>query len=527
MKKIMYLYENYKMPLRIVYFGFLLIAFGFLIQNENVNIFYTFSNSFLLMFANGCLLLGKALIVNFPLIFMLYAVCKKANSGIPVALALMGYFTFLITTLIFAPQNLSTYAYNTYSGINTIFNLNNLTKYPLETGLIGSFIVAYITRFSFIRSRHRTSHSLLGFLHKDLAAMVYNTVLCSFAGILASYAFPIAYNFLSSVITYISKDLNDPSRMFVYGLMDRCLSILGLGNFIRAPFWNTALGGSYQTLTGQAIVGDVNIWKYVKDSVSNYLGCGRFITPYYVINIFMIPCVYLGIFKSVSDKKEKASLIIPFIGAIILSIICGNPLPLELWLLFTCPILLAVFVLLEASLFALLTKQGIYLGSSILASDTITAMPGSFPDFIINIRSTMHYDTILQIALVGIIFGLICFVITTVYFRYLTFNLISQSKDKEFVDKIIKAIGGYSNIASVGSGLYRVDFVLYDNESVDFDELSSLSLCKVMETKEGICMELGSSSYIISKMINSGLEKVEDINSENITPVIDKEDDKK
>ncbi len=523
----MYLYENYKMPLRIVYFGFLLIAFGFLIQNENVNIFYTFSNSFLLMFANGCLLLGKALIVNFPLIFMLYAVCKKANSGIPIALALMGYFTFLITTLIFAPQNLSTYAYNTYSGINTVFNLNNLTKYPLETGLIGSFIVAYITRFSFIRSRHRTSHSLLGFLHKDLAAMIYNTVLCSFAGILASYLFPIAYSFLSSTITYISKDLNDPSRLFVYGLLDRILSILGLGNYIRSPFWNTALGGSYQTLTGQAIVGDVNIWKYVKDSVTTYLGCGRFITPYYVINIFMAPCVYLGIFNSVSDKKERRSLIIPFVGVIILSIVCGNPLPLELWMLFTCPILLVIFILLEGSLFALLTKQGIYLGSSILASDTITGMPGNFPDFIINIRSVMHYDAIVQIAIVGVIFGVICFVITSVYFRCLTFNLISQTKDKEFVEEIVRAIGGYSNIEEVGSGLYRVNFTLYDNESIDFDELSSLSLCKVSETRDGVCMELGSSSYIISKMINTNLKQVGEFSDDNLATTIDKEDDKK
>lgn len=522
MKKIMYFYENYKMPLRIVYFGFLLIAFGFLIQNENVNIFYTFTNSFLLMFSNGCLLLGKALVINFPLIFMLYAVCKKANSGIPIALAMMGYFTFLITTLIFAPQNLSSYAYATNSGINSVVNFSSLTKYPLETGLIGSFVVAYITRFSFIRSRHRTSHSLLGFLHKDLAAMIYNTVLCSLAGILASYLFPIAYNLLSSAITYISKDLNDPSRLFIYGLLDRVLSILGLGNFIRNPFWNTALGGSYQTLTGQAIVGDVNIWKYVKDSVTTYLGCGRFITPYYVINMFMAPCVYIGIYCSITDKKEKRTLIFPFIGVTILSIICGNPLPLELWMLFTCPVLLLAFILLEGSLFALLTKQGIYLGSSISASDTITGMPGSFPDFIINIRSVMHYDAIVQIAIIGLIFGLICLFITILYFRHLTFNIISQSKDKKFVEEIVEAIGGYSNIKEVGSGLYRVNFTLYDNESIDFEELSSLSLCKTSETRDGVSIQLGSSSYIIAKMINKSLDS-----EANITDIVDKEDDKK
>ncbi|MBR3227448.1 MAG: hypothetical protein IKF68_02765, partial [Erysipelotrichaceae bacterium] len=159
MKRIMNIYENCKMPIRIAFFGFILISFGFLIQNENVNIFYTFTNNFLLMFAQGCLMLGKTIIINLPLIFMVYIVCKKANSGVPIALALIGYFAYMITTTLFASQSLSSYAYASNVGINAIVDLSGLSRYPLETGLIGSFIVAYITRYSFIRSRHRTSHS--------------------------------------------------------------------------------------------------------------------------------------------------------------------------------------------------------------------------------------------------------------------------------------------------------------------------------------------------------------------------------
>lgn len=68
MKKIMYLYENCKMPLRTAFFGFMLMAFGFLIKNENVNIFYTFTNTYLLMFADGCALLGQTIVSNLPLI---------------------------------------------------------------------------------------------------------------------------------------------------------------------------------------------------------------------------------------------------------------------------------------------------------------------------------------------------------------------------------------------------------------------------------------------------------------------------
>ena len=176
MKRIMTVYENCKMPIRIAFFGIGLIAFGFLIQNDSVNIFYTFSNKFLLMFAQGCLMLGNTIIVNLPLIFMIYFVCKKANSGVPIALALLGYFAYLITTTLFSSQSLSSYAYASGLGINAIIDISGLTKYPLETGLIGSFIIGYITRYSFIRSRHRTSNSILGFLSMDSAAIIYNIV---------------------------------------------------------------------------------------------------------------------------------------------------------------------------------------------------------------------------------------------------------------------------------------------------------------------------------------------------------------
>ena len=134
----------------------------------------------------------------------------------------------------------------------------------------------------------------------------------------------------------------------------------------------------------------------------------------------------------------------------------------------------------------------------------------------------MHYDAIVQIAIIGLIFGLICLFITILYFRHLTFNIISQSKDKKFVEEIVEAIGGYSNIQEVGSGLYRVNFTLYDNESIDFEELSSLSLCKTSETRDGVSIQLGSSSYIIAKMINKSLDS-----EANITDIVDKEDDKK
>ena len=170
MKRIMNIYESVRISIRIAFLGFALLAFGFLIQNESVNIFYTFRNTFILMMAEGSLKLGQTIILNLPLIFMLNIVCKRANSAYPVLLGLVGYFSFLISMSLFATTGLSSTAYSTGLGINSIFNtVSNDTRYPLELGLITSFVVGYIVRFCFIRSRHRSTLSILGFLHKDTA----------------------------------------------------------------------------------------------------------------------------------------------------------------------------------------------------------------------------------------------------------------------------------------------------------------------------------------------------------------------
>ena len=47
MKRWYKLYDTAKLPIRILYFAILLLSFGYIIQNDNVNIFYTFNNNFL------------------------------------------------------------------------------------------------------------------------------------------------------------------------------------------------------------------------------------------------------------------------------------------------------------------------------------------------------------------------------------------------------------------------------------------------------------------------------------------------
>lgn len=503
----MNLYESCRTPIRVAYFGFILVAIGFLIQNPSVNLFYTIRSTTILFIGELCMKIGEIIVMNLPLIFMLSIVCKRANSGSPLVMALVGYFTFLVTTMLFSNQSLSAQAYTTGIGVNSVFNLASGTRYPLETGLIGSLIVAYITRFSYITSRNRSSYSILVFFNKDTAGIIYNILFCFLAGVVISYVYPFLYNNVQNAVVFISQDLMDPLRLGLYGILDRITSLLGLSNVVRYPFWFTSAGGSLaNSLTGQSILGDVNIWTYVKDSITPYVGAGRFITPYYVINMFVVPAFYLGILSSMSDKQERNHYAVVFAFAALLSIVAGNPLPLELLLLFTSPMLFVFYLLLVGGLFAVLLKLNAFLGFQCATTNTAIAMPGSFPDFIINVRNARLVSSMNMIIIVGLLALVVCFVISYIYYHFLAFDLIKTGKADELIDSTIEAVGGKDNISSCGSGLFKINIYINDLEKVSFDLLRDIGARRITETRTGISIEFGSSSTIIAKRIRNRLK---------------------
>ncbi len=508
MKKLMDIYESCKTPIRVAYFAFVLIAFGFLIQNPNVNIFYTFRSNIILFVAELALKIGEFTLMNLPIIFMLNFVCKKANNASPVVMSLIGYFTFLVTTMLLAPQNLSSQAYMSTSGISSIFNVATGSRSALETGMIGPFLVAYATRAAFIFSRHRSSYSLTNLFSRDMAGIVYNFIFCFLLGVLVSYSYPIAYNYIQKAIAFIAADLSDPMRIGLYSIMDRVLSILGLGNIIRYPFWFTATGGSLSnTMTGQSILGDVNIFNYVKETNAAYVGAGRFITPYYVINMFMIPGIYLGTLCSVSDKKDRNYLWIMFVVAILLSVAAGNPLPIELLMLLTSPFLLVMYLLLIGGVSSYMVSHGVYLGFSGNVTNILTAMPGSFADYIINIRNASLIYSLRYIALIGAAAFLLCFVVTVLYYRFFAFDFVKTGKGDEFVRLLIDSVGGIDNIIGAGAGLFKLNIYLKEPEKISIEKIQDTGVHRVSETRDGLSFEIGTSSYAIARRIKKQLKK--------------------
>lgn len=507
MKKLMNIYESCKTPIRVTYFGFFLLAFGFLIKSNSFNVFYTFRSTTILFLAEFASKVGEFIIMNLPLIFMMYIVCKKANNSSPIVMALVGYFTFIVTTMLLANQNLNAQAYSSGYGINSVFNISGSTRLPLETGMIGSILVALITRFSFIFSRHRRDFSITNIFSKEITGIIYNFVLCFILGVFISYTYPYLYQNIQRAISFISADLSDPFRIGLYSVLDRVLCILGLGNVIRYPFWFTATGGSLSNVvTGQNILGDINIWKYIQESSATYLGAGRFISPYYVINMFIVPGIYLGTLLSMSDKKDRRYLIFTFVCGIILSFIAGNPLPLELLMLFTSPALLIMYLILVGVVSGTLVNLDAYLGFVTSNTNTIVAMPGSFVDFVINLRNSSLSHSLQTIFLVGLASFAAMFIITMFYYRYLAFDFVQTGSGAEFVDKLVEAVGGIENISDAGSGLFKLNIYLSETEKISLEKMQELGIRRIVETRNGLAFDVGTSANAISRDIRKRIK---------------------
>ena len=502
MKRSMYIYDYMRLPIRVAFFGFILIGLGSFIQSESVNIFYTFHSTVLISASDIMKKIGEAVVINLPLIIMVNIVCKKANSGLPIVLAITGFLTFSVTTMLFGPQNMSSAAYMNYGLVPAMAG-----RYPLRTGIIGSFLVGYATRYAYMRSRHRSSYSFLAFTSRDTTALIYNTVACFILGLLISYAYGPLYNALQRAIAYISQDLMDYRRLSLYGLLDRTLSILGLGNLIRQPFWYTAAGGSYSNpVTGTAILGDVNIWDYIREYNSAFLGAGRFITPYYVINLFLIPAYYVGTAIYVRDKSERVRFHVGIIFAVLISILCGNPYPAELAMLMTTPFILVVYLALVAGIFGLFVSQNIFLGFYFPIGDTTVAMPGNFPDLIINLRNYQFSEAVPQILVVGLIAFAVMLGIMVLYYEFFAYDMTSSGRKKKLADSLLESVGGIENVDSASTGLFRLFLDLKDLENVSFEQLQTLGARRITETRTGISVEFGSSSHILAKEIRKRMK---------------------
>lgn len=510
-------YEILKFPLEILLFAVVLAGTGNLLTNPNL--FYSgyITNQYVLMIGEIILRTGNFLITNFPLLFLIRLSARKGGSATSVSSAIAGYVGFLIATMYFAPQNLAATAYSSILGLSVgtsrVPGFGPEVRYPLQTGIFAALIVAFVTLGAFNRSRNRSEYGFFGFISKEASVTIRSVIFCTAAGILMAFIWPFLLSGVTRVVNFIASDTTNPINLALYGIGDRFLGSLNLGTLIRQPFWYTVSGGSWMNLAGTSVTGDVPIW--TSQLAANALTgiSGRFFTPYYVLNIFAVPGMIWGMFSMCTDAIERRKKRWLCILATAASLLSGTLLPLELMLLLLCPLLYVFHLAYTGVLYALLHGMHIYLGFRSSEALTLTAMPGTLPEFLTYMEYPTLNHTLVQIAVIGVISMVIYFVVTRVYFKYLAVDLFNTGSKDRIVKETIRAFGGIENVKMIQSSVSVLTVSVYDPNLVRPERLRKLGSYRLYETRAGYNICFGAASTMIRRGIGAAMrESVRTVN---------------
>ena len=152
-------YEILKYPIEVLFIAWIMIGIGNLLSNGSLGIVYSIENDTIIILAEMLVKAGQFLVVNFPFIFLIRLSARQTGSATSIISSVCGYISYLTATMVFASGSLPSTAYSSIFGLSISNSasaaLSHSTHYPLQTGMIGAFIVAMITLWSFNRSKVR------------------------------------------------------------------------------------------------------------------------------------------------------------------------------------------------------------------------------------------------------------------------------------------------------------------------------------------------------------------------------------
>lgn len=495
------LFEIFLYPIRILILGFFLLGVGNILTNPAFSSLFRVSGDFVVMAAGVCSRTGSFLVVNFPLFFMLRLVARKGGSAATVVSALAGYVTFLVVTMYAAPSTFPQSAYSSILGLSmsTVnpLTLSSSVHYPLQTGLVGALLTGFLTLWRYSRSRGHSEYSLFGFIDRDVWCVITTIFWCGISSRLLVEVWPYILQGLSICVSFIASDTANPVNLGLYGTLDRFLSTLNLGTLIRTPFWYGSSGGSWISMGGASIAGDVNIWTAQVEANSISGMTGRFITPYYVLNLFAVPGMLLAVGQIQTDRLERRRYRGLIVFMILISLFTGTLLPLEIGMLFLSPLLYLMHLGMTAILFGVLSAMRIYLGFQCSTNLTMTALPGTLLEYITYFQSSALRSSAMRLLVVGAIYFVIYYAMTQLYFRHLAIDIFHTGGQERLVNATIEAVGGVGNIKLVHSSFNRLVIGLYEPQKIDVNKLREAGAIRIVESKAGFSISFGAASTMI------------------------------
>ncbi len=497
-------------PIKVVFIATIMLGLSTMILNPN---FVTLVGSIdaISIGARISKYIASSIIGAFPLIFLMKIVHRRDDDPMITAAALVGFLTLHIMTMFINSTELNSQVFRSTLGLilDTTALGNNVlgAVNPIYTGIIGSLIVFFTTRGANKMISRRSEYSVWNFIDKQSALMVWTVIFSAIGGVLVALTWPFVVQFVMSIFYFIASDLNNPIHIFIYGIVDRVSDVLGLHLWIRKLFWFGELGGSWSDAFGVYHLGDVAMWTgQIKSSLFN-LGSGRLITPYYILNIFVVPAYLISIYQVYTDKIEKVKMRIFIVIAALASILFGTLLPIELFLLFSAPLLYVFHLGMTGILFGLLTSLKVQIGYAYTGS-VIGATPGSLFDLMIYVRNPALQKSLLILLLVGIVTFLAYLAMSTYYYRRIAVNFITVSEKDSMIEELLDCLGGLENIKLFNSSLFNLTIQVYDRNMVDFLKINHHYITRIVESKAGYSLTYGACSHILWMEIQHRLKEL-------------------
>lgn len=498
------LLEYFQFPLKVMFFAIVLLGIGNSIVNTNVEFLWRADSETAIIVSEILRYSGGFLMNLFPVLVFIKLLTKKYEDSVPVILGFISFFTIMVIILFLEKSTFPEYFYSNVLGVEVTLPKGSIFSeglhMPYNLGIIGLLISYFITVRMYRRSRHYSMHGVLSFIDHDAHAMLSTILVSAVVGIAISFVWPYVIQIFLGIFTIIKEDPSNPLNLFAYGITERLSALLNLSEIPRSAFWLNEFGGTLTDSFGVVYKGDINIWMAQQALSINEVSAGKFITPFYIINIFLMPAFIIGYYSLVTGKKDRKRYSVFIIIALLISIICGNSLPIELFMLVLSPMLYVVYIFIVGLLYAVFQIMGVSIGYS-FTGNLVVANPGSSLDLLQYLRDPKYYTTMITIGIVGLICFLIFFILTRLYFRKFAVGLFSLGNAKRVTKKIVGYLGGIDNINSVESTPDKITVGIEKRDKLDFDSMKELGAYLILESKEGFMIRFGNISTIVAKEI--------------------------
>ena len=204
-------YDIFQFPLKLLFIGLTLLTCSSLVLNPNLEMFYIVDNEHLIIMAHLVKTIANFIIANFPFLVLIKMVSRKNNSDESILFGIIGYVIFLITTMIYAQQDLGSSAYSQILGLS--FNTTKIAqmigyiRYPLQTGLIGAISIGFSTRFIAMRAKNKLRYGLFSFIDRFSYGVILSIFYSFLLGLLFCFIWPYFIVGVNEAVMYIAKDI--------------------------------------------------------------------------------------------------------------------------------------------------------------------------------------------------------------------------------------------------------------------------------------------------------------------------------